>query len=415
MTSYTAIQIGDTLDVGTHTVTLRKAGFYNIGLFTNITGGTLSVPGGLSIQPGNSINAHGTINGRIAALAGSTINATGNLTLGPHGEGMASVAGFFSDGELYTDWYEVVIHDQNEAVLGSLTRLGGSDLDSEPGTLTAGSADPNDTYSHFLLEQGKNLVGRGTVNGHFKNHGHVIGDGPGDEDRIRFSADWTVTGKGTFENTTILGTFAPGESPAIAYGKNQAFGGTVEIELGGSTPGFGDNNHDQIVDAAEIWLLGATTLSVVPWNGFLPAVGNEFTIITWQDEIVGQFDALSVDPYFTSQGLAFGLEYVNPGGAGSLVLSTYYSADFDEDGDVDGFDFLAWQRGFGITSGASHALGDADRNGAVDAADLAMWNGQLGMSARLAAAEMAVPEPSSALLFVLAAYLIGFVLGRRIL
>ncbi|MCH8840516.1 MAG: hypothetical protein IH831_07530, partial [Planctomycetes bacterium] len=46
------------------------------------------------------------------------------------------------------------------------------------------------------------------------------------------------------------------------------------------------------------------------------------------------------------------------------------SADFDEDGDVDGKDFLTWQRGLGILLGAAHGDGDADGDGDVDLADL---------------------------------------------
>ncbi|WP_148073220.1 choice-of-anchor Q domain-containing protein [Bythopirellula goksoeyrii] len=48
------------------------------------------------------------------------------------------------------------------------------------------------------------------------------------------------------------------------------------------------------------------------------------------------------------------------------------SADFDSDGDVDGHDFLAWQRGFG-KSNAVPADGDSDDDGDVDASDLATW------------------------------------------
>lgn len=72
------------------------------------------------------------------------------------------------------------------------------------------------------------------------------------------------------------------------------------------------------------------------------------------------------------------------------------SADFDEDGDKDGVDFLAWQLGFGITSGASKAQGDADNNGTVDAADLAVWELQYDTPALVAGA--AVPEPAAATL-----------------
>ncbi len=54
------------------------------------------------------------------------------------------------------------------------------------------------------------------------------------------------------------------------------------------------------------------------------------------------------------------------------------SADFDNDGDIDGADFLSWQRGFGITSGASPSDGDANEDGAVNGADLVIWEMDFG-------------------------------------
>jgi hypothetical protein len=61
------------------------------------------------------------------------------------------------------------------------------------------------------------------------------------------------------------------------------------------------------------------------------------------------------------------------------VVAPPDSADFDVDGDVDGRDFLAWQRGFGIA--APHAVkldGDADDDTDVDGNDLAIWQDQYG-------------------------------------
>jgi hypothetical protein len=51
-------------------------------------------------------------------------------------------------------------------------------------------------------------------------------------------------------------------------------------------------------------------------------------------------------------------------------------ADFDDDNDVDGFDFLTWQRG--LAAGTSHAEGDANGDGTVDSDDLAIWEDQYG-------------------------------------
>ncbi len=71
------------------------------------------------------------------------------------------------------------------------------------------------------------------------------------------------------------------------------------------------------------------------------------------------------------------------------ALSTGASADFDGDSDVDGNDFLIWQRRLGSAGG----LGDANGDGAVDGLDLAIWKQQAG--ARAAVSASAVPEPGA--------------------
>jgi hypothetical protein len=81
--------------------------------------------------------------------------------------------------------------------------------------------------------------------------------------------------------------------------------------------------------------------------------------------------------------------------------------DLDSDKDVDGGDFLLWQRGVG-RAGASLKLTDGDANGdlAVNTADLDIlkqnFGRQYGAAPSQIGAAMAVPEPSS-----LAAGLIG--------
>ena len=61
-------------------------------------------------------------------------------------------------------------------------------------------------------------------------------------------------------------------------------------------------------------------------------------------------------------------------------------ADFDGDNDVDGTDFLAWQRGFGTISGATKSDGDANGDGAVNGVDLAIWNSAYGTGGSIALA-----------------------------
>jgi hypothetical protein len=62
------------------------------------------------------------------------------------------------------------------------------------------------------------------------------------------------------------------------------------------------------------------------------------------------------------------------------------NGDFDNDGDTDGSDFLAWQRGFGTTIGASRANGDATLSGSVDQFDLAVWESTFGTGVEALAA-----------------------------
>jgi hypothetical protein len=286
----------------------------NLGILTAVNGGALSAPNGISLGVGCNLSGSGAVNAKIAAGFGSTILAMGDLLLG----NPASSVGFASDGELYVGANTVTIADANDAVLGSLTRLGHG---AGGGRLIAATANPGSSQVNFLLNAGKNLEGRGVVSGNFRNHGHVAGDGTSLDARIVFDGPWTVSGDGTFENTLVLGTFAPGNSPGVVNGTSQGFGGTLQFELGGTTPGFGDGHYDQVSDSAAIVLTGAATLSILPWNGFVPTPGQEFEIMTWQSGLSGTFGSVQVDPWFTSHGISFNVAYHNVAGAGDLTIT----------------------------------------------------------------------------------------------
>jgi len=156
-TALDGVDIEGRVFVDSHTVTLDSKGFASLGNMTVLDGGTLVAANGVVIGPGKSLSGSGSVNAQVSAAFGSTIDATGNLVLGDAN----AYDGFFSDGSLLTGAHTVTIKDRNEAVLGSLTQLGDG---VDGGALTAGNASPSDTYAHFLLEQGKNMVGRGSVN-----------------------------------------------------------------------------------------------------------------------------------------------------------------------------------------------------------------------------------------------------------
>ena len=67
-------------------------------------------------------------------------------------------------------------------------------------------------------------------------------------------------------------------------------------------------------------------------------------------------------------------------------------AGVDRSLDIDGNDFLRWQRGLGTTTGATLAQGNADGDTDVDGADLAIWKQQFSSGSQPGGAS-GVPEP----------------------
>jgi fibronectin-binding autotransporter adhesin len=258
------------------TLELRSKGLAYVNGLSTLTGGTIRAANGISLGAGANVVGTGAVSGRVAAGVGSRVEASGGrLTLGD----AASYSGIYSDGELYVNANEVELLDRNLAVLGSLTQLGDG---SAGGTLRAANG--------MLLEQGKNLVGRGTVYGNFINQGHVYGDGSSAGQEIVFAAGSTVSGIGSFENVVFDGTYSPGNSPAITSLSNGEFSAasSLIIELGGTQPG---TQYDRVVDSGVLALLGGT-LDVVLYNGFVPSYGNSFEILQY-GQLSGDFGTVN--------------------------------------------------------------------------------------------------------------------------
>ena len=95
---------------------------------------------------------------------------------------------------------------------------------------------------------------------------------------------------------------------------------------------------------------------------------------------------------------------------GTLPVAAPSGGDYDDDGDVDGRDLLAWQRTLGssVTPGTG---ADGSNNGVVDQADLTLWRSNFGSSGLGEAAVASVPEPASVVLVLAAS--IGAMFGRQ--
>jgi T5SS/PEP-CTERM-associated repeat protein len=125
-------------------------------------------------------------------------------------------------------------------------------------------------------------------------------------------------------------------------------------------------------------------LTVMLSSGYQPEAGDVFPLLHSDTGLAGVFFNENLP------SLRVGLAWESQRTTNSLSLMVVESAgltgDFDNDGDVDGRDFLVWQRG-----GSPSPL---------SAGDLADWQGNYGVGS-LAAASVAVPEPHCAVLMLL--------------
>jgi hypothetical protein len=100
-------------------------------------------------------------------------------------------------------------------------------------------------------------------------------------------------------------------------------------------------------------------------------------------------------PLYDQRGFAFSRVVGGRIDMGAIEADAV-SADFDIDGDDDGGDFLAWQRGYGlIAPNATNADGDADVDQDVDGDDLAVWRSQFGTGVVMVATSSAVPTATA--------------------
>jgi hypothetical protein len=77
----------------------------------------------------------------------------------------------------------------------------------------------------------------------------------------------------------------------------------------------------------------------------------------------------------------------NPGGAALTVPTDAARGDFTGDGQVDGADFLTWQRSLGSTVEVDGTGADGSGDGVVNADDLAVWQDGFGSVAGDAASD----------------------------
>ncbi len=207
-------------------------------------------------------------------------------------------------------------------------------IDIGTGTLTIGSSNQSLAYLGSLTGTG-NLIKTGTgtqaLSGTSTFSGTTtVAGGELDVDgtlpsTVIIASGASLSGSGTVGATAIQsgGAITPGNSPGILNTGDfdlQA-GSTLEIEIGGVNAGNTSTDHDQVNVTGTVTLAGS--LDTLQFNGFIPSVGDEFTIINndGADAISGTFNGLpegATISNFLGTGLGFVISY--EGGDGNDVV-----------------------------------------------------------------------------------------------
>jgi fibronectin-binding autotransporter adhesin len=194
----------------------------------------------------------------------------------------------------------------------------------------------------------------------------------------------------------MQGGFRPGNSEGIGrvdlFDYQQGNTGELFVEIKGTAL----NAFDRLVASGDVVLDGYLNIDIdeiSPMVPFVPVLGQTFNIIT-ANTVTGTFDYADVSGM--PAGLAFHIEYLVNAVQLQVVTKPFFSADFDDDGDVDATDLAIWQGAYNLNQ-----LGDADGDNDSDGRDFLLWQRQFG-GAPLVAVSTAVPEPSCSILLMLA-------------
>jgi hypothetical protein len=196
-------------------------------------------------------------------------------------------------------------------------------------------------------------------------------------------------GAGTF---TFDGGMSPGASPgAVSVEGNVVLGSsnTLVIELGGTLLG---TEYDSLQIGGQLTRGGTLKVSLI--NGFIPAVGQSFEIITAATGVTGNFSSVDLP---STIGANWQVQY----NAQSILLNIALPGDYNQNGVVDAADYAMWRNTLGATV-AAFSGADGDGDGTIDAGDYDIWRANFARSVGTGSGAIAdssislqTPEPAT--------------------
>ena len=393
-------------------LTGRGTLFGNLGNLGTITADDLVIVGVL--QNAGVVNGSGRIDADFGNLS------TGRVLVGP-GQ-FIQFAGAFNVNSGRIELLGGVLTFDEELVNGT---------DEADGLIIGHGSIRSEVQIHNTVDGTMALSGQTDIVGQVLNEGLIVSSGGGpvtffddvtnfgeirtsDNSFTVFFGDYSGSGSlttGPLRTGTIVmegGVNLSNSSGAVSIDGNLIFrtDARYDVEIGGVSPGVG---HDQLDVAGQATLNG--TLNVTLLNGFDPAVGDVFRILTTASTggVHGAFSGFTGDIFSFLSDLA--LVPVVDADAGEVRLVATYPGDANLDLTVDAADLnelaLNWQQDV-----TDWHHGDFNNDGFVDARDLNLLaiNWQFGVPAGSLtsfddawadALASTVPEPTTLGLFVL--------------
>jgi autotransporter-associated beta strand protein len=325
--------------------------------------------------------------------SGGTIISSGTVAVAADGNlGNASAPLTFSGGVFSVLRYDAAF-DLAASRSVSLEGGGGTfdtnGFDTTLAQAVAGTGGLTKTGAGTLTLTGANTYSGGTtINGGTLLANNISGSATGNGN-VTVSSLGTLGGAGNVSGAVTVnsgGTVAPGASVGTLTVENVVFesGSTFDVELAGSG-GVAGVDFDQLVVNNGATLGGTLNVSLV--NPFTLSPGLSFEILDVGGSLSGTFSGLAEGGLVGNYG-GTNLLITYAGGDGNdVTLLSATPGDFDLDNDVDGLDFLKWQRG-----GSPNPL---------SASDLSDWESYFGTVVPAIAAAVTVPEPSSVVLLLM--------------
>ncbi|MEM8947110.1 MAG: Ig-like domain-containing protein, partial [Planctomycetota bacterium] len=225
----------------------------------------------------------------------------------------------------------------------------------------------------WALDTNRNFVIDGAdtfLNGNMFGH-PIVGDfdGNGEDDlgvfnNNQFFFDMNVAGfDGNFENANTINWGFPGvlDRPVAA---DMDQDGIDDIGLWVPRNSAQDNR----TIAEWYFLVSGNPLAFIVGGaaGTTALINHPFTPVPFGNDLYAEFGDELALPIVGNFDPPVAIEAAD----GQNVPDT---GDFDGDGDMDGSDFLAWQRGYTMTGTPSMADGDGNSDGTVDQLDVELW------------------------------------------